>query len=53
MTTSPSEPTEDQDKSEPQSAETEETAPEYIDDSQLPDDLQPRDDNPLAQNEDE
>ena len=57
MSTSPQEPaddpdrgSEDQDKATP---DEEETAPEYVDDSQLPEDLQPTDDNPLAQNEDE
>jgi hypothetical protein len=31
----------------------EDSAPEYVDDSQLPEDLRPTDDNPLAQNPDE
>lgn len=65
MTTSPSEPVDNpQPDPSPESdpdnasgssdtADHEDTAPEYIDDSQLPEDLRPTDDNPLAQNEDE
>ena len=60
MTTSPSEPVDDphpeeapeHDGEKPRSKD-DESAPEYVDDSQLPEDLRPTDDNPLAQNEDE
>ena len=54
MSTSPQEPAEDQDQDQDKAKPAEEeSAPEYVDDSQLPEDLQPTDDNPLAQNEDE
>ena len=56
MTNSPSEPNEaEQSEKAKGSADDEksETEQGYIDDSQLPEDLQPTDDNPLAQNPDE
>lgn len=55
MTTTPNEPAGEPDESstDTRAPEPEETAPEYIDDSQLPEDLRPTDDNPLAVNEDE
>jgi len=51
MTTSPDE--RDDDSHDKTKTDEQESAPEYIDDSQLPEDLRPTDDNPLAQNEDE
>ena len=50
MTTSPDEGPDDQAKPD---IDDEDTAPEYVDDSQLPEDLRPTDDNPLAKNDDE
>ena len=54
MTEQPIDPSgEPEPTSKDSSTDDEDTAPEYIDDSQLPEDLRPTDDNPLAQNPDE